>query len=78
MYGSSFILAYFSPETTLPLTSIVVTIAGGAMLLTRGSLRFLIRCLRIAIRRPREAEAAGTSRPHRSSPCATLSEEAAR
>jgi hypothetical protein len=56
MYASPFILGYFSPETVLPLTSIVATIAGAAMLLTKGSLRFLFRCLRAAIRRPKPVE----------------------
>jgi hypothetical protein len=62
MFASILILGYFSPETVLPLTSIVATIAGAAMLLTRGSLRFLLRCLRLAIRR--EKPAAGTGTPH--------------
>jgi hypothetical protein len=44
------------------LTSIVATIAGAAMLLTRGSLRFLLRCFRLAIRR--EKPVAGTGTPH--------------
>jgi hypothetical protein len=56
------IWAYLSPETVLPLTSIVATIAGGAMLLTRGSLKFILRCFRNAVRRPRRVARAGA--PH--------------
>jgi hypothetical protein len=56
------VLAYLSPETILPVTSIVATIAGGAMLFTRGSIRFLVRRLRGAFRRPRRV--AGASQPH--------------
>ncbi|HZW29145.1 MAG TPA: hypothetical protein VFF52_00455 [Isosphaeraceae bacterium] len=62
MCEANIIFGYFSPETVLPLTSIVATIAGAAMLLTRGSLRFFLRCLRIAIRR--EKPVAGTGTPH--------------
>jgi hypothetical protein len=69
------ILAYFSPETVLPLTSILATVAGAAMLLTRGSLRFLIRCFRIAIRGPRRL--VGSSQPHFRSRRPTASEETA-
>ena len=37
------IFAYFSPETLLPATSIVATIAGIVMMLGRGTLRLLRR-----------------------------------
>lgn len=76
MCESSLFLAYFSPETVLPLTSIVATIAGAAMLLTRGSLRFLLRCLRLAIGRKRREE--GTRGPHFSTAGAEVSEKAPR
>jgi hypothetical protein len=52
MSAPNVLLAYLSPDTVLPLTSIVATIAGGAMLLTRGSIRFLVRCFRDTFRRP--------------------------
>jgi len=76
MFASILILGYFSPETVLPLTSIVATIAGAAMLLTRGSLRFLLRCLRLAIRR--EKPAAGTGTPHFHAASTKVSEETRR
>jgi hypothetical protein len=56
------LLAYLSPETVLPLTSIVAAIAGGAMFLTRRPIRFLVRCFRGAIRRPQRN--AAVSEPH--------------
>ena len=56
------LLAYLSPETVLPITSIVAAIAGGSMLLTRRVIRLLVRGFRAALRRPqRLAEA---SKPH--------------
>jgi hypothetical protein len=50
----------------LPLTSIVATIVGAAMLLTRGSLRFFLRCLRLAIRRDKPLERTGAPHVHAS------------
>lgn len=70
------ILGYFSPETVLPLTSIVATIAGAAMLLTRGSLRFFLRCLRTAIRR--EKPVRGPGAPHFHAAGTPLAEKAQR
>ena len=62
MRTSDLILAYFSPETLLPATSIVATIAGIVMMLGRGTLRL---CSRPRQRRPRRAgRVAGTSKPH--------------
>jgi hypothetical protein len=54
--------AYFSPETLLPVGSILATVAGVAMMLGRGSLRFLFRTVR-RYARP-SAWIAGVSRPH--------------
>lgn len=48
MIHSCAFLAYLSPETLLPATSVIATIAGIGMILGRGSLRFLIRCCRLA------------------------------
>jgi hypothetical protein len=62
MANSMFVFAYFAPETLLPLTSIAATIAGVTMMLGRGSLRFIFRCLRRGVRRP--GSVAGVSRPH--------------
>jgi hypothetical protein len=56
------LLAYLSPETVLPLTSIVAAIAGGSMLLTRRTIRLLVRCIRGALGRPQRT--AGASKPH--------------
>jgi hypothetical protein len=67
------LLAYLSPDTVLPLTSIVATIAGAAMLLTRGSIGFLVRCFRSALRRPRRV--AGASGPHFESQRAMAADE---
>ena len=51
---SDLIFAYFSPETLLPATSIIATIAGILMMLGRGSLRYVMRLskARAACRRP--------------------------
>ncbi len=46
MSAPTVLLAYLSPETVLPLTSIVAAIAGGSMFLTRRSIRFVVRCFR--------------------------------
>ena len=62
MSAPNTLLAYLSPDTVLPLTSIVATIVGGALLFTRGSIRFLVLCFRGALRRPRRV--AGASEPH--------------
>jgi hypothetical protein len=56
------LFAYFSPETLLPVGSIIATAAGVAMMLGRGSLRFLLRAFR-RYARP-SAWIAGASRPH--------------
>jgi hypothetical protein len=56
------IFAYFSPETLLPVGSILATVAGLAMMLGRGSLRFLLRFLK-RFARP-STWVAGVSRPH--------------
>ena len=42
------IFAYFSPETMLPATSIIATIAGILMMLGRGSLRYVLRLFKRA------------------------------
>lgn len=53
MFSSLGMFAYFSPETMLPLTSLIATIAGCAMLIKRSSIRFVIHCFRAAVRRRR-------------------------
>jgi hypothetical protein len=62
MFNNFLFLAYFSPETLLPVGSILATVLGVAMMLGRGSLRFLIRSLK-RLFRP-SAWIAGVSRPH--------------
>jgi len=59
---SDFTFAYFSPETLLPATSIVATIAGILMMLGRGSLRYLMRLSKGGHRTARGI--AATSKPH--------------
>ena len=62
MYPWTTLLGYFSPETVLPLSSIIATLAGCALLIKRSSLRFLAHCCRTALRRRRRS--APISRPH--------------
>lgn len=73
MSAPKILLAYLSPDSILPLTSIVATIAGAAMLFTRGSIRFLVGCFRAVLRRPRRL--AGTRAPHFKSRHTMLAEE---
>jgi hypothetical protein len=54
--------AYFTPETVLPVTSIVATIAGILMMLGRGTTRLIIRSAGRRFRRP--IRVARTSKPH--------------
>ncbi len=56
------IFGYFSPEVMLPVTSIVATVAGIAMMLGRGSYRYLFRLIRRGT--GRSSDVAATSRPH--------------
>ncbi len=62
MRASDLLFGYFSPETLLPATSIVATIAGIVMMLGQRSLRLFV----FAIRRARAGSmrTAATSRPH--------------
>ncbi len=46
MWTSLLILAYFSPETMLPLSSVIATVVGFALLIKRSSIRFLIHFCR--------------------------------
>ena len=59
---SDFIFAYFSPETLLPASSIVATIAGILLMVGRGSLRYVMHTIRFASRAPYRI--ASTSEPH--------------
>jgi hypothetical protein len=55
-------IAYFSPETMLPLSSMIATVVGCALLIKRSSIRFVVHCCRAAIRKRSAAPQAGT--PH--------------
>jgi hypothetical protein len=56
------VLAYFSPETMLPLSSLIATIAGFALLIKRSSIRFVVHCCRAAFRR--RTSASNINKPH--------------
>jgi hypothetical protein len=56
------LFAYFSPETVLPLSSMLATVAGCALMVKRSSLRFVARGLRAPFLRARAAREAGS--PH--------------
>jgi hypothetical protein len=56
------ILAYFSPETMLPLSSLIATVVGFALLIKRSSIRFVVHCCRAAFRR--RTTASNINRPH--------------
>jgi hypothetical protein len=73
MGAPNVLLTDLSPDTVRRLTSIVATILGIALFLTRGSIGFLVRCFRAAFRRPQRA--AGASEPHFHSRRAMLAEE---
>jgi hypothetical protein len=62
MFNSDLPFAYFSPETLLPVGSIIATVLGVVMMLGRGSLRFFIRSIK-RVFRP-STWIAGVSRPH--------------
>ena len=62
MADSTRFIAYFGPETLLPLTSIVATIAGIVIMIGQGSIRFVLHCIRR--RHRRQNGVAGVSYPH--------------
>ena len=62
MLLSLVMLGYFSPETMLPLSSVIATVAGFALLIKRSSIRFVIHCFRAAFRRRSRGSAIG--KPH--------------
>ncbi len=62
MLHSSTFLAYLTPESLLPATSVIATIAGIGMILGRSSFRFLVRCCRRTLRVA--SKLAETSQPH--------------
>ena len=64
MSAPNILLAYLSPETVLPVTSIVAAIAGGSMFLTRRLIRLLVRCFRVhsGVRNGRPGRVSRTSK----------------
>jgi hypothetical protein len=48
MLTSSVVLAYFGPETVLPVTSIVATVIGVVMMMGRNSLRWTFEAVKRA------------------------------
>ena len=62
MRAFDLVFAYFSPETLLPVTSIVATIAGVVVMLGKGSIQWFMRVAQRRFRR--SVRVAGTSRPH--------------
>ena len=56
------VFAYFSPETLLPATSIVATIAGIFMMLGRGTFRMVLRMTRRRLNQAGRISA--ISKPH--------------
>ncbi len=48
------VIAYFSPETMLPLSSVIATIAGFALMIKRSSFLFAARSCRAVFRRARK------------------------
>ena len=49
MITSFLLFGYFGPETVLPVTSIVATIAGLAMMFGRHTLRLIMSCARLVL-----------------------------
>ena len=71
MITSFLLFGYFGPETVLPVTSIVATIAGLAMMFGRHTLRLIMSCGRLILsgrcRNQERAESEHTYRgPHHS------------
>lgn len=51
MLSMSMLFGYFSPETMLPLSSVIATVVGFALLVKRSSIRWVVHCCRAAFRR---------------------------
>lgn len=56
------VLAYFSPETMLPLSSVIATVVGFALLVQRSTIRFVVGLFRAAFRR--RASSTPSKGPH--------------
>ncbi|WP_422924601.1 hypothetical protein [Singulisphaera sp. PoT] len=62
MLTHTILFAYFGPETILPITSVIATVAGVALMCGKNSIRFAMRCGKVAFLRSRRMVAVG--RPH--------------
>ena len=62
MLSTILLLGYFSPETMLPLSSLIATIVGFALLIKRSSIRFVVHWFRAAFRRG--PAASSVNKPH--------------
>jgi hypothetical protein len=49
MSAPNLLFAYFGPETVLPMTSVVATVLGFAMMFGRHTLRLIVRCCRLIL-----------------------------
>jgi hypothetical protein len=49
MNAPSLLFAYFGPETVLPMTSVVATVVGLAMMFGRHTIRLFVRCCRLIL-----------------------------
>jgi hypothetical protein len=49
MITSILLFAYFGPETVLPVTSVLATIAGLGMMFGRNTLRLILSCGRLVV-----------------------------
>ena len=56
------ILGYFSPETMLPLSSLIATLMGFGLLIKRSTLRFAVNVVRAAFRK--QTPSTGPKPPH--------------
>jgi hypothetical protein len=62
MFSMLPVLAYFSPETMLPLSSLIATIVGFGLLIKRSTIRFVLQSWRAAIGSVRHRVA--SNKPH--------------
>jgi hypothetical protein len=58
MSSTLVLLAYFGPETVLPMTSVIATVVGLFMMFGRSTFRFLFRWRRSPAAAPKPAEVA--------------------
>lgn len=63
--GRIVLFAYFGPETTLPLASVLAACLGFVMMMGRGSIRFVMKAIGSVL--PRRTSQAGPPPPHATS-----------